>query len=292
LKGVLLRPSLLVALLVIVVYMALASKIETTPYVGAQGTPIPTLAPTPACGLAPGLKEGFESGTLGKFASSVATCVPGGCGWAAVSGAANTGAYSAFSPDLNNITDQRLTLINAIPIPPSGVTSAYLTFWHRYSFEGAGASNFDGGVLEYSTDGGSVWKDAASLITVGGYNGSISSFFSSPLAGRLAWVQLSPGYPAFYQSTVNLISLTGTNLLIRFRQADDSSNSANGWWIDDVLISMNNCFHQHLPIVLRTSAVAQASTGSSENMPLKILQSVWDSMTGWLQPPSRAEVTP
>jgi hypothetical protein len=280
------------ALLIILVYLALASKVEMTPYVGAQGTPTPTKPPTPGCVVAPGLKEGFESGTLGKFASTVATCAPGGCGWSAASDAVNTGSFSAFSPDLNNITDQRLTLITAIPIPPSGVSSAYLTFWHRFSFESAGGSNFDGGVLEYSTDGGGVWTDAGSLITTGGYNGTISSSYGSPLAGRFAWVQSSPLYPAFYQTTVNLISLVGNNLLIRFRQADDNSTAASGWWIDDVQISMNNCFRQRLPIVLRSSAAAQPAPGNSQNLLMQFWQSVGDSVAGLLQRPSSTEVTP
>src|SRR5436305_9549906 len=105
-KSLLRRLPLVGALLIILVYVALASRVEMTPYVGAQGTPTPTKPPTPGCIVAPALKEGFESGTLGKFASSVATCVPGGCGWSAASAAANTGSFSAFAPDVNNISDQ------------------------------------------------------------------------------------------------------------------------------------------------------------------------------------------
>src|SRR5437763_215969 len=103
------------------------------------------------------LSEGFESGTLGAFASAVATCVPGGCGWSAVTTAAHTGTFSAFSPDLANITDQRLTTINPVAIPAGGLSNATLTFWHRYTFEGSGANYYDGGVLETSTDGGATW---------------------------------------------------------------------------------------------------------------------------------------
>ena len=45
-------------------------------------TVTPTATATP-CNANTFLNQGFETG-LGLFASSVATCVPGGCGWSAV----------------------------------------------------------------------------------------------------------------------------------------------------------------------------------------------------------------
>jgi len=93
------------------------------------------------------VNEGFESGTLGSFVSAVPTCSPGGCVWNAVSDASHSGTFSAFSPDVNNIADQQLILINPIAIPSSGLTFAQLTFWHRYTFEGSAANYYDGGVL-------------------------------------------------------------------------------------------------------------------------------------------------
>ena len=40
---------------------------------------------------------------------------------------------------------------------------------------------FDGGVLEYSTDGGASYADAGSLLADGGYNGTIASGYGNPL---------------------------------------------------------------------------------------------------------------
>jgi hypothetical protein len=79
------------------------------------------------------LSEGFEGGTLGQFVSVVTACVPGGCGWRPDS-VAHTGAYAAMAPDVSNISDQRLTLSNAVAIPATA-TAAQLTFWHRYDLE-------------------------------------------------------------------------------------------------------------------------------------------------------------
>src|SRR5207253_8253035 len=56
-----------------------------------------------------------------------------------------------------------------------------------------------------------------------------------------AWGQVSTGYPAFFQTTVNLLPYAGHNLRFRFRQGDDSSVSSTGWWVDDVLVSAVVC---------------------------------------------------
>jgi hypothetical protein len=185
-------------------------------------------------GTAAALPEDFESGTLGAFASSVATCVPGGCGWTNVTTAAHSPTHSAFAPDLNNVTDQRLTLQIPIPIPASAV-SAQLTFWHRFNLE----SGFDGGVLETSIDNGTTWQDAGPNITSGGYNGPISVNFGSPIAGRQAWTG-NPNGTNFVQVAVNLLPYKGNSLLFRFREANDNSVAAAapaGWWVDDVAVN-------------------------------------------------------
>ncbi len=178
------------------------------------------------------LSEGFEDGTLGQFISVVAACAPGGCGWKPDT-VAHNGAYAAMAPDVNNISDQQLMLSNAVVIPAT-VTAAQLTFWHRYSLE---SPNFDGGVLEVSTDGGVTWGDAGANITLGGYNGTISTCCGNPLAGRSAWVG-GPFYPDYNEVIVNLLPYAGHNLLIRFRLGTDYSANAVGWWIDDIVVTI------------------------------------------------------
>jgi hypothetical protein len=212
----------------------------STPTNTSTRTPTPTATP---CAVQTPLSEGFESGTLSTFSSSVPTCVPGGCGWNAVTTAAHSGTFSAFSPDVTNVADQILTTNNTIPIPATGLAGATLSFWHRFTFEGSGASFYDGGVLETSTDNGATWQDAGANITTGGYNGTIATGFANPLAGRPGWGQASAGYHAFTQVVVNLLPYAGTNLAFRFRQGDDNSNTSLGWWIDDIVvtISSNSC---------------------------------------------------
>ena len=105
-----------------------------------------------------------------------------------------------------------------------------LSFWHHFSTE----SNYDGGVLEVSTDG-SAWTDveaAGGVFLAGGYNGAISSYAGSPLAGRDVWA----GSGSLQQVQVDLSALAGGDLWIRFRFACDGSVSGSGWWVDDIRI--------------------------------------------------------
>ena len=177
------------------------------------------------------LPESFEAGTLGAFWSS------GSPGWSNVSDTSHSPTHSAFAPDVTTVSDQRLTLGSPLVVP-SSATTATLTFWHRFAFEGAAAEQrYDGGVLEGSFDGGITWFDMGSLITSGGYNGTISNCCINPLAGRMAWTG-NPNGAAFVQVTVNLLSWKGTSHVVRFREGTDYSGpGGTGWWVDDVVFS-------------------------------------------------------
>jgi len=74
--------------------------------------------------------------------------------------------------DQNGSTD--LSLISPtllVAVGPDFVVS----FQHRFSFEFAGTTFFDGGVVEISTDNGGTWTDIGSLATAGQkYNGTLT----------------------------------------------------------------------------------------------------------------------
>src|SRR3954466_8771126 len=116
------------------------------------------------------LSENFDTGDFNRseFHSVVPTCVPGGCGWS-LNSPGHSNPYAAFAPEMNNVSDQQLTLWSPIAVPSTAV-SATLSFWHSYGFE---QPNFDGGVLEVSTNGGSSWTDVLSTTNFisGGYTG-------------------------------------------------------------------------------------------------------------------------
>ena len=110
-----------------------------------------------------------------------------------------------------------------------------LSFWHRVATE----STFDGGVLEFSTDNGATWSTTDPTFITGGYNATISTGFGSPIAGRHAWSGTIGSTGNFVNVQVNLMSYAGqANLRFRFREANDSSVTATGWWVDDVTVTL------------------------------------------------------
>ena len=129
-----------------------------------------------------------------------------------------------------------------------------LTFTHRFSFEtGSPLPNgppvgFDGAVLEISTDKGASWHDISDYVDPG-YTDKIFSTTllkdagleeppdpdTNPLAGRLAWLGTSPGYPSFSTLSLNLgKKLAGKSVKIRFRIATDEGTGDAGWDIDNI----------------------------------------------------------
>jgi hypothetical protein len=143
-----------------------------------------------------------------------AFCAGAGCGadpwWEIFTGYAASGTKSVHGNILSNarVTDTKLRLNNAQAIP----ANAYLQFNHSYGFENYSnpTTNMDGGVVEYSTDGGANWTDASALFVDNGYNGSITvTGTGNALEGRNAFVKESNGY---YSSKLNLNTLNGQNV--------------------------------------------------------------------------------
>jgi Zn-dependent metalloprotease len=139
------------------------------------------------------------------------------------------------STDLS--TDSSVEMSTDVPIPPAG---AYLQFTHAFGFENYSYYDtrdyYDGGVLEYSVDGGTSWADAGSLITAGAaYGGILESGFGNPLGGRRGFVGDSWGYTA---SQADISPLANQSVRFRFRiGADESTDFCDyGWFVDDVLV--------------------------------------------------------
>jgi hypothetical protein len=170
----------------------------------------------------------------------------GGADFAVVTTQSNSPTRSWFVPDPAVVSDRRLTMANGIPVTAGG--PATLSFFHRFDAESGATTGYDGGVLEYSLDGGTTWTDILAAqgavpanparLTAGGYVRAISASFGSPIAGRQAWTGVSGGgaSPAWIQTTVALADFVGQTVQLRFRFASDSSVSDVGWWIDDIQV--------------------------------------------------------
>jgi large repetitive protein len=132
--------------------------------------------------------------------------------------------------DQNGLTD--LALVS--PAMVAGAGRLGMSFRHRYSFEFSGATLFDGGVVELSADGGNTWTDIGGLVAAGqAYTGALNG--GTTLGTRRAFAAISPGYPAFVTSTIDLGSaFAGQTVRVRFRVATDANGRANGWDVDDI----------------------------------------------------------
>jgi hypothetical protein len=149
----------------------------------------------------------------------------GSVDWALNTSQPLEGATAWFASDPEGNSDQRLRLAQPLTLPAGQV----LSFWHLYNTE----ADWDGGVVEISTNGGSSWADLGSHIIKNGYNRTIDSSANSPLANRPAFSGLSHGY---VQTVVDLSAYSGQSILIRFRMVSDEFVAGEGWYIDYIHI--------------------------------------------------------
>ena len=161
---------------------------------------------------------------------------------------ATSGQYNLWGYDQPATADYEIHMTSDVSIPIS--KTVYLHFKHAFGFH----DSYDGGILEYSTNSGSTWQDANGLgFTHNGYNGTLLSSTTNPLKGRQAFSAESNGY---ISSRVNLSSLGGQNVRLRFRIGTDSTINDYGWFIDDIRVytcpTVNYPYHVLLPLVLKS----------------------------------------
>ncbi len=142
---------------------------------------------------------------------------------------AHSGQHHLFGNDTPpSVSDTNVAMTTGVVIP----SNAFLHFAHAFGFENSGTTYFDGGVLEYSSNGG-AWTDAGSLIDTNGYRGTLASDTGNPLTSRQGYVGDSHGY---ISTRLNLSSKAGQTLRFRWRMGLDINVVDWGWWVDDVRI--------------------------------------------------------
>ena len=199
--------------------------------------------------------DDMESGA-GNWTTAALSADSGTSSWALNTSQANSGTTSWFVSDESSIKDQVVATSSAISLPAG--SAGVLSFYHFYNTE----STYDGGVLEYSTNGGGTWQDiGSSRITANSYNSTISTSYSSPIGGRSAWSGNSGG---FLNTTVDLSDFAGTSINFRWRMACDSSVAATGWWVDDVTVSYgSDCGSTGCSYAISPSSASYGSAGGS-----------------------------
>jgi Zn-dependent metalloprotease len=189
----------------------------------------PPLCPTGAAPASTVFLDTFETGITNWTTTSSSTTQ-----WVWLQGWAKGGTKSLYGDDPGIVSDHRAAQTAGVVIPANG----RLYFDHGFGFEffefePGMFDYYDGGVLEYSTDGVN-WLDAGGLIDAGqAYGGNLFVGFGNPLAGRQAFVRASFGYTG---TRLNLASLAGQNVRFRFRVGSDSGIGDWGWTVDNVRI--------------------------------------------------------
>lgn len=150
----------------------------------------------------------------------------GSASWVLNTDLPRSGSKAWFAQNLAAISDFYLTS-QSYTLPATGNTE--LRFWHYYSTE----ADWDGGVVEISSNDGASWSDLGSNFTQNGYNSTIADNPASAISTREAFTGNSNGYK---ESIVNLAPFAGQTIKIRFRFAADEYVSGLGWYIDDIKI--------------------------------------------------------
>ena len=144
--------------------------------------------------------------------------------------------------------------------PPAFVPgpTSVLSYWHRYDTE----DDWDGCLLELSTDGGATWIDVGDQTNIG-YDDPVTVNPQSTISGRRCWNGTNAGFPQFEQVTLALAPWAGQICLIRFRLATDLASTGvtplTGLNIDDLSI--------HDAGVLRERCEATPACGAPESVP-------------------------
>ena len=163
----------------------------------------PAAAP-PSAVYFPPLIYSFDTGTRQGWTTSGT--------WNVNTTYAHSGTYSVTDSPSGSYSNNSNTWLASPRIDLTATNTPKLTFWHRHIME----DTFDFGYVELSMNGGSTWTN----ITPGGsYTGTLSTF-------TLVTIDLTP-----YKSS--------SQVVIRFRLQTDISFVYDGWYIDDIGISVN-----------------------------------------------------
>jgi hypothetical protein len=176
----------------------------------------------------------FEAGNNG-FTVYTPANAPASAAWTRVPDPAAHSAGNSFFTDNAAVAGAQKS--DRLMSPPQLLSAtSRLTFWHRFSLE----PDYDGAVLEVSTNGGVSYSDilvAGGTFVDGGYNHLMAN---GPLANRLAWNGRSAGFPtSMTKVEVDLGALAGQTAIFRwhFRADDLNADEAVGWWVDDIRFS-------------------------------------------------------
>ena len=149
--------------------------------------------------------------------------------WSGMTGYASSGNYALYGLNPDATSDLSAALARGVTLP----ANAHLWFNHAFDFEAGSGSYCDGGVLEYSDNGGGTWNDAGSMYAQGqNYGGRVGQRRRQSAGGalsvcgrkpRLCVKPLQPFGPGWANSAFSLADwfrcvCRGTGMVRRRRQ--------------------------------------------------------------------------
>lgn len=134
----------------------------------------------------------------------------GNAAWTRISGQAASGLFAWAAPATNARNDQVLTRTQPIDVTSPNMA---LRFTHSYDTE----PGIDGGIVQFSQDGGATWEQPEAAVFRNGYRGRIASA-TFGLSNTQAFWGNSGG---FVQTWYDLSSYLGQQILVRFRYGTD-----------------------------------------------------------------------
>ena len=151
--------------------------------------------------------------------------------WTLVNNAAKAfdGNSYWYIPNTEGVSHAELRSVNPVIIPNNGE----LVFFHKFATE----ANYDGGVVEISTDGTNWNYLPPNKFVKGGYTAVIGRFDNSNI-GNANLAAFSGKSNNYQTSIATLNDYAGQSVYFRFRFTTDVAVSVagGGWWIDNVYV--------------------------------------------------------
>jgi predicted outer membrane lipoprotein len=203
--------------------------------------------------------ENFDGGNTG-WTSEATT---GSNTWSLTTAQSQSPATSRFAPALSGRTTTNL-ISPSIPIP-AGATNLQLKFWHNYNLEKVRNDGKDGGVLEFSVDGG-AWFDvlasaSGTSFASNGYTATIKTTGApntlSDINNRSAWSGTSGGWVETIVNFTNTAKFANKALRMRWRLVTDSDDPSTGWYVDSISLIGGGDLSNQTPVI---ATPASAST--------------------------------
>ncbi|MEW5987775.1 MAG: FG-GAP-like repeat-containing protein, partial [Chloroflexota bacterium] len=171
--------------------------------------------------------DGFETGAGGWTHSGA------GDTWILSTERPYTGSFAYYATDVADVTDQ-LLVSPEVTLPAADQGPLTLQFWNYQAIEHRPQGGcFDGAILEISTDGGATYDQLVDELQTDPYDGLIYSSSGNPLGGLAGWCG---DVQDWKQSIVDLDAYAEQAVKFRFRLGTDTSNSREGWYLDDLVV--------------------------------------------------------